>query len=240
MASRRAGPRAAHARHCGGGRRASFGRRPRNHGAICARRELFHRHASRRLLRWSSPSLFNSYDPRPWTLTDSMLVGLLMFRDLTDSLTKPTWQRGAILNLGADPAKFPHSFPLHGAGVNPGFERLGRVRRAHGRTASRWWQTIRTCVQRSGHLVSGAFESAGVECIGRFAAWVALRDQRAQREHCLGRHQSEADVLDVYAEQIDDAQRPLSVSKARLSRPNSTSKSITVKGGKPMQMRIFG
>ncbi len=35
-------------------------------------------------LEFSIP--FHSYDPRPWALTDTMLVGLSMFVELTDSL----------------------------------------------------------------------------------------------------------------------------------------------------------
>ena len=87
----------------------------------------------------------HSYDPRPWTLSDSMLVGLLMFRDLTDSLAADTG-RGALLQDGADPAKFNVLFPAGGVAESALVPMLGPFQAHTQPAANRCWRMIRTCV----------------------------------------------------------------------------------------------
>ena len=61
----------------------------------------------------------HAYDPRPWTLTDSMLIGLIMYRDLTDS-SKFEFDKGTLLSQ-ADPVKVRALFPpVQGAAISPG------------------------------------------------------------------------------------------------------------------------
>ena len=54
------------------------------------------------------------YEPRPWSVVDSLLVGLYMFRSLTT-----TWKDEVVKNdlmLGGDRAKVEVLFPMHGMG----------------------------------------------------------------------------------------------------------------------------
>jgi penicillin G amidase len=60
------------------------------------------------------------YDPRPWTLSDSLAVGLVMFRDLSDT-AKFEFDKGALLQTSRDPAKMKTLFPAsQGQYVSPG------------------------------------------------------------------------------------------------------------------------
>ncbi|HEX4167629.1 MAG TPA: penicillin acylase family protein, partial [Bryobacteraceae bacterium] len=69
-------------------------------------------------LEFSLPG--HSYDPRPWTLSDSLIVGLVMFRDLTDSW-KFELDKSAFFANVADPDKARMLFPARqGQYVSPG------------------------------------------------------------------------------------------------------------------------
>ncbi len=69
-------------------------------------------------LEFSLPG--HSYDPRPWTIADSVLVGLVMFRNLTDSANSD-YERGQALARGVDPARFHILFPVtEGQYLSPG------------------------------------------------------------------------------------------------------------------------
>src|SRR5690348_16215943 len=69
-------------------------------------------------LEFSLPG--HAYDPRPWTLGDSLLVGLVMFRDLTDT-AEFEFEKGALFAASTDRAKARLLFPaLQGGYVSPG------------------------------------------------------------------------------------------------------------------------
>ncbi len=69
-------------------------------------------------LEFSLPG--HSYDPRPWTVADSVLVGLVMFRNLTDTANND-YERGQALARGIDPARFHILFPVtEGTYLSPG------------------------------------------------------------------------------------------------------------------------
>lgn len=69
-------------------------------------------------LEFSLPG--HSYDPQPWTMSDSIMVGLVMFRNLTDS-AEADYQRGQLLGKHLDLARFRILFPsTEGQYVSPG------------------------------------------------------------------------------------------------------------------------
>ncbi len=71
----------------------------------------------------------HQYDPRPWTVTDSMLIGLIMFRDLTDNSEYELFKGLFAGTCGPDQGK--HSVPLsRRTGTRSGFKQLGGFRRA--------------------------------------------------------------------------------------------------------------
>ena len=69
-------------------------------------------------LEFSMPG--HSYTPRAWTLADSVLVSLVMFRDLTNSMDFE-FAKGTLFALHADPAKMNVLFPAsQGQYLQPG------------------------------------------------------------------------------------------------------------------------
>ncbi len=152
-------------------------------------------------LEFSIP--FHSYDPRPWTLADSMLVGLLMFRDLTDSFLADTG-RGKLLELGADPAKFHILFPaMEGGSVSPG-SNAWTVSGAHTATGKPMLANdphLRYAVPGTWYLVhlkAGQFDVSGgslpgVPCV------ITGHNQKI----AWGVTNLMTDVMDIYREQIN-------------------------------------
>ncbi len=127
-------------------------------------------------LEFSVPG--HAYDPRPWTLTDSMLVGLVMIRDLTDS-SKFEFGKGQLLER-ADQAKVRMLFPaIQGQYVSPG-SNAWVVSGAH--TAR--WKTHRgkrsaPGLQHSRRMASRASQGAWTGCLGCGAARFAVRNHWA-------------------------------------------------------------
>jgi penicillin amidase len=69
-------------------------------------------------LEFSLPG--HSYDPQPWTLADSIMVGLVMFKNLTDTADED-FERGALMNPRFDLARFHTIFPASkGQYLSPG------------------------------------------------------------------------------------------------------------------------
>lgn len=62
----------------------------------------------------------HEYDPKPWSVLDSILVGLVMYRDLTDTM-RLDLDRGVLFAQAANPAHVQTLFPAaQGAAVSPG------------------------------------------------------------------------------------------------------------------------
>ncbi len=187
-------------------------------------------------LEFSIP--FNSYDPRPWTLTDSMLVGLLMFRDLTADSLEADLARGAILKLGADPAKFRTLFPATGIGVSPG-SNAWAVSGAHAADGA-------PMVANDPHLhysVPGTWHLVHLKAPGLNVSGVALPGLPCvisghNENIAWGVTNLEADVLDVYSEQIDD-QSGRYLFQGKVEQATLDQQTIAVKGGKPVDLRLW-
>ncbi len=187
-------------------------------------------------LEFSLP--FHSYDPRPWTLTDSLLVGLLMFRELTDSLTADT-NRGALLNMSTDPAKFHILFPaVEGAAVTPG-SNAWAVSGAH--TASG-----KPMVANDPHLkynVPGTWylvhlKAPGLNVSGASLVGVPCVISGHNENIAWGVTNMMTDVLDVYAEQID-THTGRYLFKGNTEQAQLDRQVITVKGGQPIPMETW-
>jgi len=187
-------------------------------------------------LEFSIP--FNSYDPRPWTLTDSILVGLLMFRDLTDSLTADM-SRGAILNLGPAPAKFQTLFPAtEGGAVNPG-SNAWAVSGAHtldGKPMLANDPHLRYTVPGTWHLVH--LKAPGLDVSGAALPGVPCVITGHNENIAWGVTNLSADVLDVYAEQIN-TQTGQYVFQGKVQQAQLVQQSIAVKGGKPVPFNMW-
>ena len=102
------------------------------------------------------------YDPRPWSIADSILCGLQMYRNLTTTWREEL-QKQAML-AGGDPAKVNFLFPIACRyGVSAWLERLGDFRQAHG-------QRQADSGERS---APGIFicRPPGIRCISKRPAW---------------------------------------------------------------------
>ncbi len=187
-------------------------------------------------LEFSIPT--HSYDPRPWTLTDSMLVGLLMFRDLTDNLTADTG-RGALLNLSADQAKFKRLFPAtEGASVVPGSNAwaVSGAHTASGKPMVANDPHLRYTVPGTWYLVH--LKAAGFNVSGAALPGIPCVILGHNENIAWGVTNLSSDVFDVYQEQIDTSTgRYLFQGKQEQARIDQGS--IAVKGGKPVPVNIW-
>jgi penicillin amidase len=186
-------------------------------------------------LEFSIP--FNSYDPGPWTLTDSMLVGLLMFRDLTDSLAADTG-RGAILNLGADPAKFHTLFPATGIFVNPGSNAwaVSGAHTAGGKPMVANDPHLRYTVPGTWHLAH--LKAPGLNVSGAALPGVPCIISGHNDNIAWGVTNLETDVFDVYLEQLD-ARTGRYVFQGKIEQAKLDRQVITIRGAKPVQLDIW-
>jgi penicillin amidase len=188
-------------------------------------------------LEFSIP--LHSYDPRQWTLTDTMLVGLTMFVELTDSMNTDMLL-GAMLGKGADAAKFKILFPATGGGraVSPG-SNAWAVSGAHTSDG-------KPMVANDPHLryqVPGAWylahlQAPGLDVSGATLPGVPSVISGHNETIAWGVTNLQTDVLDVYREQLDpNTGRYLfqgKVEQAKLERQN-----IAVKGAKPVPLNIW-
>jgi penicillin amidase len=187
-------------------------------------------------LEFSIP--LNSYDPRPWTLSDCILVGLVMFRDLTDSADSDYERQQAIgknFNLARFHTLFP---PVDGEYVSPG-SNAWTVSGAHTadgkpmlandphlqfRIPSTWYLV---------HLKAPGLNASGATLPGVPCIITGHNDQIA-----WGVTNLETDVLDLYLEQLDPKTgRYLfkgAPEQARLER-----QTIIVKGAKPVLLETW-
>jgi penicillin amidase len=186
-------------------------------------------------LEFSIP--FNSYDPRPWTLTDSMLVGLLMFRDMTDLLAEDVG-RGAILSLGADPAKFHTLFPASGISVSPGSNAwaVSGAHAADGKPMVANDPHLRYAVPGTWHLVH--LKAPGLNVSGAALPGVPCVITGHNENIAWGVTNLGADVLDAYSEQIDERTGRY-LFQGKVEQATLDQQTIAVKGGKPVQLNIW-
>lgn len=186
-------------------------------------------------LEFSLPGM--SYDPRHWELTDSVLVGLAMFRDLTDS-SKFEFAKGQLM-ARADTTRVRTLFPaVRGEFVNPG-SNAWAVSGAH--TADRkpmlandphlaysipgTWYLV--------HLKAPELNVSGATIPGLPCIITGHNEQIA-----WGVTNLEADVLDIYREQMD-ARNGQYVFRGKLEQAELDHQRISVKGSKPVELNVW-
>ena len=180
----------------------------------------------------------HSYDPRPWTLTDSMLVGLLMFRDLTDSLAADT-ARGALLQQGADPAKFGVLFPAGGVGgVSPGSNAwaVSGAHTASGKPMLANDPHLRYTVPGTWHLVQ--LKAPGLDVSGAALPGVPCVITGHNENIAWGVTNLETDVLDVYSEKINLTNGHYEF-QGKVAQAQLDQQLIVVSGAKSVPMNLW-
>ncbi|MCX6621713.1 MAG: penicillin acylase family protein [Acidobacteria bacterium] len=142
------------------------------------------------------------YDPRPWTVSDSLLVSLVMFRNLT-----ATWKDEILkskLLAGADPAKVDFLFPVRtGLEFQPGSNAwaLAGSRTASGRPLLANDPHLENSVPSiwfMNHLTAPGVNVTGVSVPGIPAVLIGHNDRIA-----WGITNLHFDVQDLYEEKID-------------------------------------
>ena len=112
---------------------------------IRARGEPLHRYASRCVAaRVHGPA----YDPRPWSVIDSVCIGLQMIRDLTTSW-KNEIAKAAMLSAGRCETREPDLPGAHAARSSLPDRMHGRFPASERQPASRFWRMIRICTTTS-------------------------------------------------------------------------------------------
>jgi penicillin G amidase len=151
-------------------------------------------------LEFSLPG--HAYDPRYWTLTDSMLIGLIMFRDLTDN-SEYEFFKGSVLRQ-ADPGKANVLLPSpEGQELSPG-SNAWAVAGTHthsGRAMLANDMHLSYGIPGTWHLVH--LKSPELEVAGTALPGVPLVITGHNRQVAWGVTNLGADVMDLYAEQMD-------------------------------------
>ena len=186
-------------------------------------------------LEFSLPG--HAYDPRPWSVTDSVLVGLAMFRDLTDS-SRFELAKGRLLAI-ADPTKTKILFPsIEGRFVSVGSNAwaVSGAHTANGKPIAANDPHLAYRIPGTWHLVH--LRAPGLNVSGAALPGVPCVITGHNEQIAWGVTNLSADVLDLYAEQMDDRTgRYLfrgNMEKAQLDR-----ETIRVRGGKPVQVDIW-
>jgi penicillin G amidase len=187
-------------------------------------------------LEFSLPG--HAYDPKPWTLSDSLVIGLDMFRDLTDT-AKFEFDKGVFLNTSPDSAKARVLFPaLQGQYVSPGSNAwvVSGLHTAEGKpilandthlsyNIPPTWYLVH--LKAPGLDVTGA-SLPGVPCVisghNRYIAWGVTNVQ--------------ADVMDLYQEQLDERTGRY-LFKGKVEQAQLDHQMIGVKEQKPKALDIW-
>lgn len=144
----------------------------------------------------------HQYDPRPWTPTDSMLVGLIMYRDLTDS-SKSELDKGRLLEK-ADAAWVRSLFPaVQGAEISPGSNAwaLSGAHTASGKPLLANDPHLAYGIPGTWHLVH--LEAPGLHVTGAALPGIPCVIAGHNDRIAWGVTNMQTDVMDLYREQID-------------------------------------
>jgi penicillin amidase len=177
------------------------------------------------------------YDPRPWRVADSILLGLQMFRTLTKTWRREI-QKSAMLAEG-DPTKVNFLFPVRmDAETQPGSNSwvLAGSRTASGRPLlandphleysipSIWFMV---------HLRAPALEVAGVSIPGVPSVILGHNDRIAWGMTNLG-----FDVQDLYIEKLDPRTGRY-LYRGQLEQARLERELISVKGAPPLEFSVW-
>jgi penicillin amidase len=145
----------------------------------------------------------HSYDPRPWTLSDSIIVGLVMFRNLTDT-ADADYERGNLVGGNFDLARFHVLFPAtQGQYLSPG-SNAWSVSGAHAADG-------KPMLANDPHLeynIPGTWylahmKAPGLDVSGATLPGVPCVITGHNENIAWGVTNLQTDVLDLYAEQLD-------------------------------------
>ncbi|MBV9039187.1 MAG: penicillin acylase family protein, partial [Acidobacteriaceae bacterium] len=176
----------------------------------------------------------HAYDPRPWTLADSMLIGLVMYRDLTDS-SKFEYDKGTLLSQ-ADPVKVRALFPpVQGAAISPGSNAwaVSGVHAADGKPMAANDTHLAYGVPGTWYLVH--LKAPGLNVSGVSLPGLPCVISGHNEQIAWGVTNMQVDVMDLYAEGMDERTGRY-VFEGKLEQAQLDRQMIGVRGGKAVQV----
>ena len=184
-------------------------------------------------LEFSLPG--HKYDPRAWTMADSVLIGLVMFRNLTDSEASD-FDRSTLLLAGANPDKFHVLFPpVQGAYISPGSNAwaVSGTHTADGKPMAANDPHLEYGIPGTWHLVH--LKAPDLDVSGAALPGVPGVISGHNRQIAWGVTNLESDVMDLYVEQIDERTGRY-VYQGKAEQAQLDRQFIGVKGAKPVQI----
>ncbi len=176
----------------------------------------------------------HAYDPRPWTLTDSMLVGLIMFRDLTDS-SKYDYDKGVLLSQ-ADPVKVQTLFPpAQGAMLSPGSNAwaVSGAHTADGKPIAANDPHLAYGIPGTWYLVH--LQAPDLNVTGASLPGLPCVISGHNGQIAWGVTNMQVDVMDLYVEQMD-SRTGRYVFAGKLEQAQLDQQMIGVRGQKPVEV----
>jgi len=184
-------------------------------------------------LEFSLPG--HAYDPRPWRISDSILVGLVMYRDLTD-FARFDFDKGRFFENATDSAKAHQLFPaVEGDYVNPGSNAwaVSGNRTEDGKPMAAGDPHLAYSLPGIWHLVH--IKSPGLDVIG--AALPGLPGVLIGHNNSIAWAETnlEADAIDLYVEQIDERTGRY-MYEGKIEQAQLDREWIGVRGSKPVEI----
>lgn len=179
-----------------------------------------------------------AYDPRPWTLSDSLAVGLVMFRDLTDT-AKFEFDKGFFLNSSRNLSHAKTLFPAsQGQYVSPG-SNAWAVSGAHAVSG-------KPLLANDPHLAYGIpptwyllqLQAPGLDVSGASLPGLPAVITGHNDHIAWGVTNVQGDVMDLYQEQLDPRSGRY-VFAGQLLQARLDRQVIGVKGAKPVALDIW-
>ena len=189
-------------------------------------------HRGRYALEFSLPG--HGYDPKPWTPVDSMLVGLVMYRDLTDS-SKFEYEKGELLEK-ANASAVRTLFPLsQGARLSPGSNAwaVSGAHTASGKPLLANDPHLAYAIPGTWHLVH--LKAPGLNVSGAALPGVPCVITGHNEQIAWGVTNMQTDVMDLYAEQLDERTGRY-VFQGKTAQAVLNRQMIGVRGSKPVEI----
>ncbi len=187
-------------------------------------------------LEFSLPG--HAYDPRPWTIADSILVGLVMFRDLTDGANVDLY-RERVMSAAADPAKAKILFPaIQGQFVSPGSNAwaVAGSRTVDGKPIVANDPHLAYGIPCTWHLVH--LKAPGLNVSGGALPGVPGVITGHNEQIAWGVTNLQPDVMDLYREQLDERTGRY-LYRGQVQQAQLDTELIGVRDAKPIVVNIW-
>ncbi len=188
-------------------------------------------HRSRYSLEFSIPGHAN--DPRDWSVTDSLLVGLVMFRNLSDSW-KFELDKGTLFADTGNPARVRALFPaVQGGYLSPGSNAwaVSGARTVDGKPIAANDPHLEFGIPPTWYLLH--LKAPGLDVTGASLPGVPSVITGHNERIAWGVTNVQADVMDLYAERLDQRTGRY-LFKGRIEQAQLDHQLIGVRGQKPV------